>query len=682
MMQIVKRRLSALALTLALLAALALPAFAAEEDRTDSARAALETAMTYGGAISGQYALWQDGEIVLSGTSGVYSKSENRLLTDDNLYGIGSVSKVYAAVAMLRLAEEGEVDLDEPVTTYLPDFTMADSRYRDITVRMLLNHSSGLMGGTIVNSFLLNDPDNLSATEDLLERLSTQSLQADPGAYSVYCNDGFTLAQLVIEAVSGMSFARFVRQEITGPLGLSATFAPQDDFDWSLLAKTYLGQDVRELPPETINIVATGGMYASASDLAAFGGALCGEGLLTGESLAAMSGQECLNGMWPDDSEGSVLSYGLGWDAVEFFPFSASGIQALVKGGDSLVYHAGLVVLPEYDMAAAVLTSGGVSTYNEMAASQILIDALAEEGIDVNPTGQITASPAADMPAELADWSGAYGSATGIGTVEVTADGTLSLMMAGLTEPLLFTYRADGTFQDETDSIAVRLVEEDNGQIYLQQFGYSALPGLPNLYSAEYILEKLPAATADDAAMAAWEAREGKGYVQVNEDYTSALYTFSSVFAGMSLQGSPEGYVSINRIADADSALPVLQIPGTGSRDAGAINMYVQDGVEYMELNGGIYRDMESYGEIYAGSRSRCTVLDNGEARWYLVGEDAAGRTMTVTLPEDGGFYVYDSALQLVAASHTYGDTQAVLPEGGVVVFAGDAGAQFGITME
>ena len=182
--------------------------------------------------------------------------------------------------------------------------------------------------------------------------------------------------------------------------------------------------------------------------------------------------------------------------------------------------------------------------------------------------------------------------------------------------------------------------------------------------------------------MAAWEAREGKGYVQVNEVYTSALYTFSSVFAGMSLQGSPEGYVSINRIADADSALPVLQIPGTGSRDAGAINMYVQDGVEYMELNGGIYRDMESFGEIYAGERARCTIQASGEARWYVVGEDAAGKTMTVTLPEDGGFYVYDSTLQLVAASHTYGDTQAVLPEDGVVVFAGDVGAQFSITME
>ena len=132
----------------------------------------------------------------------------------------------------------------------------------------------------------------------------------------------------------------------------------------------------------------------------------------------------------------------------------------------------------------------------------------------------------------------------------------------------------------------------------------------------------------------------------------------------------------------AASSSNYLDEESMDSRDAGAINMYVQDGVEYMELNGGIYRDMESFGEIYAGERARCTIQASGEARWYVVGEDAAGKTMTVTLPEDGGFYVYDSALQLVAASHTYGDTQAVLPEDGVVVFAGDVGAQFSITME
>ena len=72
-------------------------------------------------------------------------------------------AKTYTAAAVLKLVDEGKVELDAPVTAYLPDFTMADGRYTDITVRMLLNHSSGLPGSTIANGFLLNDPDTLAA---------------------------------------------------------------------------------------------------------------------------------------------------------------------------------------------------------------------------------------------------------------------------------------------------------------------------------------------------------------------------------------------------------------------------------------------------------------------------------------------------------------------------------------
>ena len=181
----------------------------------ETAQTAAQAALTTGGAQSIQYAVWQDGEIILTGRAGDYSRTENRALTDDMLYGIGSVSKAYTAAAVLNLAEEGKIDLDAPVTAYLPDFTMADERYTDITVRMLLNHSSGLPGSTTANGFLLDDPDTLAA-DTLLEELSGETLKADPGAFSVYCNDGFTLAELVVEAVSGMDFDQI--QLLAGPL--------------------------------------------------------------------------------------------------------------------------------------------------------------------------------------------------------------------------------------------------------------------------------------------------------------------------------------------------------------------------------------------------------------------------------------------------------------------------------
>ena len=195
------------------------------------------------------------------------------------------------------------------------------------------------------------------------------------------------------------------------------------------------------------------------------------------------------------------------------------------------------------------------------------------------------------------------------------------------------------------------------------------------------MLERLPDCAAPAEAQAAWEAREGKVYVQLNERYTSILYPASSVFARVSLEGMPEGYLLTNQLTAADEAVPVLQIPGTGSRDSGTIRVEEIGGVEHLEINGGLYRDAAALEAIYPGERSRCTIQPDGYARWYRVGE-AAGSTMTVTLPEQGGFAVYGADFLPVAASWTYGDTQAVLPEGGYVVFAGEAGSVFRIVMD
>lgn len=677
-------RRGALALALALLLSLWTPALAAEETTADplaqSAQAAAETALQYGGAQSVSYALWQDGEIVLTGSAGAYSRTENRALTDDILYGVGSISKTYTAVLMMNLVEEGKVTLDEPVTTYLPEFTMADARYKDITVRMLLNHSSGLMGSAGPGSFLFGDNDR-DASDELLERLSTQTLQADPGAYSVYSNDSYTLAGLVIEAASGMSYGDYLHETITEPLGLINTCVPADEPAADRFARAYLGDDTRALPTETLAVVATGGIYASASDLAAFGGALCGEELLTEASLTAMAGDEYLRGMWPEDSEDDALAYGLGWDNVHMFPFNRSGIQALVKGGDTLVYHSGLVVLPEYDMAAAVVSSGGASTFDQAAAARILIDALALEGVTVDETAALDTAETAAMPEELTAFSGAYGSSTLLYDVDIAPEGVMTLTVAGTSVPL--TYRADGTFRDEANSMLIKVVEEENGQVYLFQKAYTPLPGLAPTAVAEYVLEKLPDYQASEEALAAWYAREGKVYFLVNEPYTSALYPLSGVFAAISFQGIPEGaesYMLTNQIVDGNTAVPVLQIPGVGSRDSGTVSMVEQNGVEYISLNDGLYMDVTAVPAVYAGPLSYCLIHEDGAARWFSTGE-AAGKTMTVTVPENGGFCVYNADMTLAASSWIYGDTTVTLPEGGWMVFAGDAGSQFTIAL-
>ena len=675
-----KKRALALALTLAM--SLTVPALAAEDtaETSDPVEAALAAAETYGATTSIQYALWKDGEIVSTGGSGVYSKTENRALTDDILYGVGSVSKIYTTVAVLQLAEKHRLSLDAPVTRYLKDFKMADPRYKDITVRMLLNHSSGIMGTGLGGAMLFGEADT-SATDGLLESLSTQRLVADPGAYSVYCNDGFTLAELVVAAVSGLDFMDYVDKYILDPIGLDDTFAPGGDFDVSRLAKTYRGDDTRALPADSLNAIGAGGIYATASDLAAFGGALTGTELLSQSSLDAMAYPEYSRGIWPEDTLDS-LAYGLGWDNMEWYPFCQSDIQALVKGGDTLYYHAGLVVLPEHDMAAAVVSSGGVSTYNEMVANQLLIAALAKEGVSVDES--IPALPAAEpaaMPADLLKNAGYYGSTSAQYQVSLTEDGKLTMHYLNYPTTIpdqTFTYHSDGTFRDATGTAYMSFVKEENGQVYLYQKTVSGLPGLGALPVSNYAAVKLPDNPLTPEVQAAWDDILTMGVLPMDEPYNSQTY---AALADSAAGETPElvpGYMGSMRIVDAATALFEIQLPGVGGRDGLDYHVEDRDGVTWIIARGSAYMDASAVPELFTGSgTSYTTVQEDGYARWYTVSDGAAGKTMTVQLPEDAGFWVYDAAGQVTASSVLWNDTSVVLPEDGVLVFAGDPGARF-----
>ncbi len=673
------KRGSALLLALVLILSLSVPALAAEAAPSpeETALAAAQAAQTYGAADSVQYAVWQDGTILLSGSSGSYSRTENRALTPDILYGIGSVSKIYTTVAVMQLAQAGRLSLDAPVTRYLPDFKMADGRYTDITVRMLLNHSSGLMGSHMENAMLFDDADSVAA-DRLLEQLASQRLKADPGAYSVYCNDGFTLAELVVEAVTGMDFMDYVRSHILEIAGLTNTYAPGDDFDAGRLAKTYHGTDHRALPQDCVNLVGTGGIYATAGDLAAFGGSL--PELLQQASLDAMAAPEYARGIWPETDAPGALSYGLGWDCVEWLPFSRSGIQALVKGGDTLWYHAGLVVLPEYRMAAAVLSSGGVSTYNEMAAARMLAAVLKEQGVEIDESLPLLpeASPA-PMPAALLDNAGYYGATAAQYQVELSADGTLSMRI--LTMPSVpaqtFTYREDGTFRDPaTGQAALKFVKEENGQTYLYQQTVSALPELGALPVANYAAVKLPENPLSPADQAAWDRYLSMSILPVGEKYSSQVYLALADSEAAELPELAPGYAGGSRIVDGVSARYELQIPGSDGRDGQDIDVYEQGGVPWMSVNGEVYMAAEGACVLYTGAGAYSTVQENGYARWYQVGGHA-GETITVQVPENAGFWVYDGSGQVTASSVLWGDATATLPQDGLVVFAGDPGARF-----
>ena len=633
------------------------------------------------GAVSVQYAMMDNGTLIESGVAGVYSKRENRLLTTENLYGIGSTSKMFTTAAMLRLADQGKVDLDRPVTDYIPEFTMADERYRDITVRMLLNHSSGLMGSTYGNGFLFDDADT-QAHDTLLADLAGQTLKADPGAFSVYCNDGFTLAELVIERVSGMSFTDFIHQEITGPLGMTHTKTMQDEFDRSAIVRTYNpAAPEQETPVDSVNIIGTGGIYATAEDLCRFAQVFTGEADLLSEAMREASFQpEYAGGQWLE-AENNVVGYGLGWDCVDLYPFHLYDIQAVTKGGDTLLMHNALIVLPEYRLSAAVSTSGGSSAYCQMLATSLLLDQLEEKGViteRLSALDSFTPAEQTALDADMKQYEGLYGDSTSLMRLSMDDAGTLTLANAyAPAQTQTYLYCGNGLFKHETGALELRFVQQ-NGRTYLTYRGYSAIPGLCDLVSETYYLEKLPENTITDEMQAAWAAREGKAYVSVTDKASSQLFLSGLPALGI---GTVEGYLLSNPLTDSSRADVAIQIPMSGGRDTSPFVFETVDGVEYVHYTDGIYMDYTAVPDIYTGAHSHSTIQPNGYIRWYNLPAELDGKTMTVQMPAGAGFVLFDAMGQTVNQSAVTGDTQVTLPGGGAIAFCGQVGDRFDLTI-
>ncbi|HHV09885.1 MAG TPA: beta-lactamase family protein [Clostridiales bacterium] len=628
------------------------------------------------GTTSVQYALIDGGEIVLSGQAGVYSKNNLTALTKDHMYGIGSISKIFTTVAVMQLVDQGKVKLDNPVIDYIPEFTMADERYKDITVRMLLNHSSGLLGSSFNNSMLFNDEDQ-SGYNNLLNTLKTSRLKAAPGDFSVYCNDGFSLAQLLVERVSGMDFTSYISESIVAPLKLDHTKTPYEDFSAASLVKTYLPTFKNALPIESLSVVGAGGIYSSAEDLCQFSQIFMKDGapaVLSPASAKAMENPEYLNGLMKF-KEASSLSYGLGWDSVTTSPFTQYNIKALVKGGDTMLYHSSLIVLPEEGMAMAVFTSGGASTYNQVMAQEVLLSALKEKGsiaeIKANPTP--TKPEKADLTKEQKKYEGSYVSSVAAIKVTLSKDGILTLSdLSGSGQSAKYSYTGDGKYYSANGSEYLSFSEEANGKTYLYASAYSNLPSLGSVGSFGYQFQKAEPNDLTKQVAAAWKTRADKKYYIINEKYTSQIYAGGGMSLQIKLPKDLEGYCNNAQIIDENTARPNIQIPGVYGRDLNDYSFYKKGVSEYLTYGSYLLKSEDNIRSLFTWSGVSFQIGKEGYAKWYKIGDKSKNRKLKVTAPENSSFTVFDSNGVCLFNSWVSKENTVTLPENGMIVFAGD----------
>ena len=293
------------------------------------------------------YALQIGGQLVMADALGWQDKPQGRPADLQCTYNVASVSKIYCTAAVMILVQRGLVELDAPVVRYIPDFTMADPRYRRITVRHLLNHSSALPGTQWQGFSVTRRQPGRNYHQEVLDYLAISHLKAEPGEVSVYCNDGFTLAEILVERVSGQSYGEFLRQHITDPIGaLSTRTIENQNPDYPLVRE-------KDKPQERLLVEGAAGITTTMIDLCRFGQLFLTENaILSAASVQEMARAQGVTFLAEDEKS---RQYGLGWDTVSCQdPWFDLGEGALRKGGNSFQFTTQFLVVPQYQAVVAL----------------------------------------------------------------------------------------------------------------------------------------------------------------------------------------------------------------------------------------------------------------------------------------------------------------------------------------
>ncbi len=354
-------------------------------------------------------AIMHEGRLIYSEGFGKRDIHLNLSVDAHTRFNIGSISKICTATSLLMLQEDGLLSLDDRVADLLPSFTMSDQRYKDITVRMLVSHTSGMPGTNMRDAFSAQSSGEF--LQQSMEEFSRSTLKHEPGAFSPYCNDGFTVAQVLVEHLSGLSFSQFLEQRIFQPLGMansSVGFHLQEEN----MAHAYIDR-ITPLPKEYVNLVASGGITSTAEDLVRYSEMLYSPNLLTKASLDEFLIEQ--NPLFAQDSTfDRLLCYGLGWDFTFWEPYHSEGVQVLGKTGGTLEYSTMIFVLPQTRSTVVLLSSGHLEPIGTVLP---IVDTLLKETsqfpsqVKSKKTQRVAENT---LPSDIETYSGYYGSGAGL----------------------------------------------------------------------------------------------------------------------------------------------------------------------------------------------------------------------------------------------------------------------------
>lgn len=261
-------------------------------------------------------------------------------MTPESVFRIGSTTKPFTAAAVLQLVEGGKIGLDEPIRSYLDSIPAA---WSGITVRQLLNHTSGIHDYVQVNGFA-RGPARLDLTPpQLVDLVRDTPLDFPPGTRFNYSNTGYVLLGMIIEHVSGVPYSDYVRDHLLRPLGLTHTAYDDSQEIVPARASGYWFVDGKPKNARTMTAAtayAAGGLHSTVDDLFRWSEALHSGKILQPSSLSEMFADKEHRG------------YGLG-----SFVETRQGHRLWDHGGNLPGWATAFEYYPDDDLLVIVLTN-------------------------------------------------------------------------------------------------------------------------------------------------------------------------------------------------------------------------------------------------------------------------------------------------------------------------------------
>jgi len=296
----------------------------------------------------------KDNEPILTKTFGMASVENKIPVTVETNFRLASVTKQFTAMCIMILAEQGKLSYQQTLQDIFPDFPAYG---QNITIHHLIHHTSGLIDyeSLIPDSATIQVLDN-----DIMEMMRAQdSTYFNPGTQYRYSNSAYALLAMIVEKISGMSFAEFLKKEIFSPLEMSETVAYEPGIsEVKNRAFGYTDEDGAFIPRDqslTSAVLGDGGIYSSLMDLIKWDQALYRDQLVSYESLKLAFTPDTL-------TDGTSTGYGFGWRIDEFL-----GQRRLHHTGQTCGFTTIIQRYPDINFSIIILTNRHRPMLNDIA---------------------------------------------------------------------------------------------------------------------------------------------------------------------------------------------------------------------------------------------------------------------------------------------------------------------------